>query len=178
VEYPEKWYQKSKQDLQIGSEDSILERSGGYLSTALSRSFPEYSWIPWLFEKVPNGFWQSKENHLKFFEWAKEKLEIKKDDDWYLINGTELKKIGGNTLLTFIYHSNLYLALKETYTNLEFLPWKFVHSFADPWEDIHIREHFMIWITHELKIRSPEDWYRIGMDQLREYQSLFTNYYG
>ena len=48
--------------------------------------YPEYDWLPWLFDVTPKNYWENKDNLLKFINWAGDKLEIKELNDWYKIN--------------------------------------------------------------------------------------------
>ena len=57
--------------------------------------FPEYNWLPWKFNSVPNGYWNDKENQLKFMEWLFHELNFKLMTDWYNINA----KVNTNYLM-------------------------------------------------------------------------------
>jgi hypothetical protein len=47
--------------------------------------FPDYNWLPWKFEKSPQGFWENSENRKKFMNWAAKELNIKEMKDWYKV---------------------------------------------------------------------------------------------
>ncbi len=32
---------------------------------------------------VPRGFWQDRDNKVKFFKWLEERLQLKSPEDWY-----------------------------------------------------------------------------------------------
>ena len=38
----------------------------GSIYKALVTVYPQHNWIPWNFEKVPNGFWEDTNNQKKF----------------------------------------------------------------------------------------------------------------
>jgi hypothetical protein len=44
--------------------------------------YPEYKWLPWLFERLPPGFWRDANNLRLFLNWAGKKLGIKEMKDW------------------------------------------------------------------------------------------------
>ena len=45
--------------------DWILRTYGGSLCSILQIMHPEIEWIPWLFSKVPKGFWFNSLNQKK-----------------------------------------------------------------------------------------------------------------
>ncbi len=47
--------------------------------------FPDYNWLPWKFERCPQGYWDNVNNHKLFLEWAGKQLRIKEMSDWYKI---------------------------------------------------------------------------------------------
>jgi hypothetical protein len=58
----------------------------GSPSLLLSEIFPDYDWLPWKFERCPNGFWDNIRNQKKFLEWAANELKIKNMSDWYNVS--------------------------------------------------------------------------------------------
>jgi hypothetical protein len=75
--------------------------------------YPEHEWHPWKFGKLPNGFWKSAENQRMFFDWAKEQLVIKKNEDWYNVTSSELRRLGGGPLLRKRFEGSISRALKS-----------------------------------------------------------------
>jgi hypothetical protein len=55
-------------------------------SQLLSSVYPEYDWLPWKFDKSPQGFWSDVKNQRKFMEWAAKELKITEMNDWYHIS--------------------------------------------------------------------------------------------
>ena len=49
----------------------------------LSHAYPEHEWLPWKFEKCPNGFWNDVDNQRAFLTWAAKQLNVKDISDWY-----------------------------------------------------------------------------------------------
>ena len=45
--------------------------------------FPEYNWLPWKFSVVPLGYWNNKDNQLKYMNWLAIQLNINIIEDWY-----------------------------------------------------------------------------------------------
>ena len=49
----------------------------------LSSVFPEHEWLPWKFERCPNGFWDDSKNQRDYIHWVAKQLSIKNNSDWY-----------------------------------------------------------------------------------------------
>jgi hypothetical protein len=41
--------------------------------------------LPWKFDRVPDGFWDSDKNGQDFMNWANSELKIEAPDDWYKV---------------------------------------------------------------------------------------------
>jgi len=54
--------------------------------------YPDFDWIIWKFNHVPNGFWKEKRNHRKFFDWVGKQLGFKSFEDWYNITHEDINK--------------------------------------------------------------------------------------
>jgi len=48
--------------------------------------YPEATWFPWRFSKVPNGFWRSRANQVEYLEWLGQRLGYQKREDWSLFS--------------------------------------------------------------------------------------------
>ena len=79
------WYQMPYSTFRELGGGPLLNKHGS-LYNLLKTVYPEYPWIAWKFPKVPIHFWNSKENQIKFMEWAKSQLQIKEVDDWYNVS--------------------------------------------------------------------------------------------
>ena len=89
-----------------------------YICVALRAIYPDYKqiWKDWKpARSKPNGYWSDLENQRKFFDNLETKLNIKQPEDWYKIQGTEVYKLGGASLLKTYYGSSLPTALVAVY---------------------------------------------------------------
>ncbi len=75
----------------MGGYNILVYRYHGSLSLLLATVYPDYKWLPWKFSVTPHHFWENKENHKKFVEWAKDELGVTKMEDWYKISAKVLK---------------------------------------------------------------------------------------
>lgn len=79
----------------------VLRNFDGSIVTALLRLYPDYSWEPWRFQVggVPSGYWKTKENRRRFFDWLANKLGFKSKEDFYKVNElAQLQKVSQLTL--------------------------------------------------------------------------------
>ena len=65
----------------------MLTKYGDTLTLLLS-IYPNYDWLPWKFNSLPKGYWNNKENQLKFTNWISKQLNIKSIEDWYNITAS------------------------------------------------------------------------------------------
>lgn len=115
------------------------------LVKALSEIYSEHEWHPWKFQQVPQGYWQSIDNQIQFFDWVAQQLNIQGDhhtttfisaitititititswlnwyvgseyDQWYGVSMDTVNELGGGWLLRQHYNSSLSSALATVY---------------------------------------------------------------
>ena len=83
----------------------------------LSAMYPDYEWLPWKFEKVPENFWNKFENIKWFMEWVGKQLGIKELNDWNKVTQKQVEILGGVTLLD---KKNLYQILSQVFPEHNF----------------------------------------------------------
>jgi hypothetical protein len=80
------WYDVGREHLAEFDAGGMLRIAyNGSLYAAVKDCFPEHEWHEWLFRKVPNGFWDDRNNRLRYMNWLGEKLCFKSDEDWYTL---------------------------------------------------------------------------------------------
>ncbi len=57
----------------------------------------QHQWHPWLFEKVPAGYWEDDNNIKLFMGWVGKELKIGENnmDEWYRVSSNQLAVLGG-----------------------------------------------------------------------------------
>jgi hypothetical protein len=56
-----------------------------------------YNFFAWLFDHVPQHFWEDPENHRAYLDWICECLDMNTSEDWYKIQYEDLlNRRGGN----------------------------------------------------------------------------------
>jgi hypothetical protein len=148
--------------------------------SALSTIYPEKKWLPWLFDKVPQGYWEDTANQLSFLDWISQRLEVKSQEDWYKIKTSgihgdnmsitigyvvDIEKLGGTTLLRY-YNGSLIKALQTLYPDKEWLFWKFDKVPRNFWESKANQLKFLKWVETVKNIRTLDDWYNVSGEDM------------
>jgi hypothetical protein len=129
-------------------------------------SSPE--WV--LNAQVPAKFWKDPENHRRYVVWLGRQLNIQHLDDWYQYTSDTFEEYRGSTLLMYYSNSHFRL-LKEMFPQHDWMEWKFKNAPQGFWQSKENIRRYIQWFEKEMKIQSPEDWYRITHDDL-------MNHYG
>jgi hypothetical protein len=116
---PSDWYQLTVEIVISKGGRGILRNNG--LHVIMREFIPTYDWIPWLFTAVPNGFWQTRQNQVRYLEWFCERMHITKTEDWYRIRAADFYNHKGAGFLDCWEGSVMKLALAQ-YPDV---PWDF-----------------------------------------------------
>lgn len=74
-------------------------------------------------------YWKNLNNQRKYFDWIGKELKITKFEDWYDVSPVDIYHRGGTPLLTQFYDGQFTKALMTVYSDVNWLPWKFVFNF-------------------------------------------------
>src|SRR5262249_846485 len=99
ISKPHQWYSVTNQAVLEKRGSAFLAKFGGSLPKALSEAYPHFSWHPWLFDHVGNGFWDSEQNRQTYFQWLTGELGITDCDQWYTVKVQQVRDKGGTTFL-------------------------------------------------------------------------------
>src|SRR3569623_603660 len=116
----------------------------------------------WLEGRVPAGYWEEPANRRRYMWWLGQKLGFKKLDDWYRITTNDIKRDRGAVVLYAYWKSSAVAAVQETFPNHEWNEWLFRQAPLRFWADQRNHRRYMTWLAAQLKIRRPEDWYRVS----------------
>jgi hypothetical protein len=142
----------------------------------LSELYPEVEWHPWKFNHLPKDYWKDVSNQKQFFEYCKEQLKIREPEDWYNINLSDVRKLGGRRLLSEIYSNNLCAALERVYPEHNWLAWKFPSVPAGFWSQHSNLKKYVEWLGEQLHITELSDWKRVSYDDLRTLKGHYVVY--
>jgi hypothetical protein len=113
-------------------------------------------------------------------EWLGQTLGVKKVEDWYNVNESDVKSKDiarilqvsfGGSLLRGIYLSHLrYLSFIALTTLFPEHKWESrkLYRFESFWTDIHRQKEFFVHLTEQLGIRDPTDWYNIDLKDIHD----------
>ena len=172
------WYNITSKNLK-DNYGSVIIKKYGFIIKFLKSVFPEYEWIEWKFNSVPNGFWSDINNRKKFLEWLKQKLKYEVMEDWYNLTTQIIKENGGITILGY-YNNSLIQMIKSYFPNYHWLEWKFRTTTMNYWNNLENRKKYAIWLGEELKYKNMEDWYKITQNTIKSNYGagLLTKQYG
>ena len=119
------------------------------------------TWCPWIDGRVPNGFWDLRENRVRYLDWLGGQCGFLQPEDWYQITKPLFKNNHGGGLLCTQYEDSVYAALRDYAPDFTWLPWKFRVAPKRLWEDAGNRFCYMQWLEQHLGFEEPEDWYGV-----------------
>jgi hypothetical protein len=122
----------------------------------------------WMFEMAPKGFWQSKENEMKYFKWLEYELGVESIEDWYAVTLQQIKDRGGGKLIHNYFYS-ITKMLQHFYPNVEFDYWKFDHVPSGYWSERKNQRRFFDWLASQLNIKEVNDWYSVTQLELSKH---------
>ena len=111
-------YKMTCADIENNYGGGLIQLHYNYSPIAFVTSmYPNYNWIMWKFRGgVPQRYWQSKENCLKYIEWLKQELGYTNMEDLYKMSRRDFQKNYGEGMFCSFEHSFIKMAT-ELYPN-------------------------------------------------------------
>ena len=136
--------------------------------------YPEYEWIPWKFVQAPQGYWNKKENRLKWCEDFRKHKNIQELDEFYKYKLSDWEEFPGRCIA--YYGDSLIAMLKELYPEHTWYEWRFTGQVTKHyWTDRlgkpnteNIRLWFTIEIVNKYNWKPYEDLYNLTQHIIRE----------
>ena len=100
------WYKVTMDDFAKNGGSRLCHIHEGYQNAIVELLHNEDGWKRWLFNRVPNKFWDKKGNKLDYMEWLSNEKGIDKLEDWYNYDRELLIRNFGSGLL-YKYSSSL-----------------------------------------------------------------------
>ena len=165
----EQWYEVKTKDLIHCYGVSLLTRYSWQVPKILKAVYPSYPWKEWMFPQVPQGFFAEKKNRVRWIKWAAEQLDLRKPEDWYDVNLSELVQLKsgcffGNRGLTLVE------VLREAYPKTPWKEWLFAVVPNGFWKERHHQQRYMTWLQKQLKFRKMEGWYSVTDQDFRNHR--------
>lgn len=89
------WYHVSRKDIASKPGGHTLLKVFPHLGAALSKAYPEHTWVFAKFKYIPRNTWKDTNNLRQFFENCKTPLQIKHLEDWYNIPRSQVEPLSG-----------------------------------------------------------------------------------
>lgn len=118
----------------------------------------------WVEGRVPNGFWSTRANRIKYLNWLGRRLGWRRPEHWYGLTRKKLIDNYGGGLLATIYKHSPMAALRDLDPSHEWKPWLMVSAPQGYWRDPANRKRYLRWLGQELGFTRNEDWYRLTQE--------------
>lgn len=164
-------YHISKKSITSRGGRQLLRQAKNSVIRLVQSSYPEHEWLPWKFSHIGPATWNDEQNVHRFFLWAQGESQLKLEslDGWYQVRTSEIKKLGGASLLQKKFNGSLIKALTSVFPSHAWLEWKFRSTPMKWWKDIKNQRKYMQWLGETVvKVKSMEDWYRLRKAHLVE----------
>ncbi len=116
---------------------------------------------PWLCGRVPNGYWDVRENRVGYLSWLGHQYGFHSPADWYSARKSHFQKNCGGGLLRNNYRSSVFRAMQDFLPNYDWKAWMFGGTPTGFWKNAHNRGCYMDWLATKLNIRNADDWYSV-----------------
>jgi len=116
---------------------------------------------PWLQGRVPNGYWDERENRVCYLRWLGHECGFLKPDDWYQARKHQFQKTGGGGLLRNEYRSSVMRAVQDYLPGYDWKPWLFGGAPNGFWKVRENRCQYLDWLAQQLGIQETQGWYSV-----------------
>ncbi len=177
---PDDWYQITELDFQAHQGGELLAQY--YQSSpalAVKSHFPKFQWHEWLFDSLPDDFWEYADHRQRYLRWLGEQLGYQADDDWYQLTARDFAHYHGEELLRDYYRDSLLAALQECFPGHGWHEWLFEIVPQSLWDDPDNRRRYMQWLGEQRGYRTTDDWYQLTEQDFRQHhgKELLRDYY-
>jgi len=167
ITIPEDLYQTTTNDMSVNAGHRILYCYHLSVSSCIVSTFPELRWQLFRFCLEPQGVWEDFNNQVDCVGYLKERLGIKRMEEWYNVSVERISEVGGNGLLRHFYW-NLGQLLYSVYPDYRWKLWLFSHSKVphEYFESEEMIQEYFEWLEGYLEILTPEDWLKLSSSKL------------
>ncbi len=132
-------------------------------------------WIP---GRVPHRYWQYPAHWRDYLLWLAHRLGFRRMADFYRLNLSKAARRNyGRGMVVYTGGSALAL-VQDFFPEYDWKPWLFPLVPQGFWDLPGNRRDYMDWLGEALGFRRPEDWYRIGVEDIRrQYGQALLNRY-
>ena len=117
--------------------------------------------MPWFGNRVPNGYWDNRENRVRYLDWLGEQCGFVNPEDWYNVRKHHFQSHSGGGLLRNEYGSSVLAAMCDFRPDYDWKPWLFGGAPNGFWNLRSNRSRYMNWLGKQLGIEATEGWYEV-----------------
>jgi very-short-patch-repair endonuclease len=106
----EDWYKTTQDTFRENHGSGLILNPRTYNSSHvafLTEVYPDYTFLPWLFQQTTQGFWKRLENRLEAMKWFAEQCGLKTADDLYRVTREDIRRNSLGGLLAHYYGDSL-----------------------------------------------------------------------
>jgi hypothetical protein len=115
IRTPEQWYHVTVRTFVEHHGATLVARHNYSVLSILREYLPEYDWKPWLFRRIPSGYWDDPGNRRSYLAWLGQELGFRQPSDWYRLTADDVVRTGGGTLWSAVYGCQLAALLRERF---------------------------------------------------------------
>ncbi len=115
---------------------------------------------------VNKGYWRDKQHQERYLRWLEQQLQVQNIEDWYRVKVSDVRRVGGGSLLA-CYGGSLLRVLQALYPHHHWHPWLFTAVAPGFWNSKTHQKEFLDWLSKELDIEQPSDWYQVKLEQVK-----------
>jgi hypothetical protein len=160
------WYKTTQEDFHSNYGSALLRYYYDSSHKSIIKTiYPEYNWLPWKFNVLPEGFWNDINNVKEYMEWLYKELGYFKMEDCYDLTRNKLEDNFAGSL--FNKYDNILSILTAIYPGYKWLPWKFKVTHNGFWDNKKNQKEYMDWLFKELNYNDINDWYKISTNLIQ-----------
>jgi len=153
------WYRVRREDFVDHGGEALLTRHGSSFVQVLKSVVPDHDWHEWQFPSVSDGFWESRDNRIRFVNWMGKRFGVEKPEDWYRVTRADFVENGCGGLLDNF--EGVQALLQDCFPHFDWQPWSFKKVPDGHWQDASNRKRYLHWLGAKLGYRKPDDWYQL-----------------
>ncbi len=147
----EDWYRVRAYQLEKFGGRSSLLRIIGSVAAVARYAHPDWKWNEWLFQRVPDGFWETRENRLRYVVWLEDRLGIGDPSGWLALTPADLRQHRGGELLAR-YRGSIEALVRDLVLRPDTPEWCYLRPKKQFWALRANRLRYLEWLAGKLGI--------------------------
>ncbi len=133
----------------------------------------------WTRGRVPNGYWSTRANRVRYMVWLRKRVGFRKTDDWYRLTRRHFLENHGGGLLATVYQHSPIVALRDYAPDVDWLPWRMSKVPQGYWRDPRNRKRYLTCLGQTLGFKRNADWYQLSKAHFlnNDGDGLLANYF-